>query len=87
MAGLPLDASTDLAATVRPYVGSVFGSHLGQVGHDSLFNLVTALSAMNSGVSGQLTIALPSRTSERIEIDWQPTVRTRVCARAASCSD
>jgi hypothetical protein len=84
MAGLPIDGSTDLAATVRPYLGSVFGSHLHQIGHDSLFNLATALSAMNIGVSGRLTIAIPSRESERIEIDWQPTERTRVCARAAS---
>ena len=43
------------------------------MGQISLFNLATAITALQIGVPGRLIIEVPSRG--RIEIEWQP-VRT-----------
>jgi hypothetical protein len=56
---------TDITAADR--------SHLGQI---SLFNLATAIVALQIGVPGRLTIEVPSRVDGRIEVDWQPTRTT-----------
>ena len=59
--GTPL---TDL--NLAPLVAS-----LGQI---SLFNLATAITALQIGVPGRLTIEAPSRVGGRIEIDWRPAI-------------
>ena len=73
-----LDQATtlNLAATVKPHLGSALGSRLDLMGQISLFNLATAITALHIGVPGLLTIEAPSRVGGRIEIDWQPTSRT-----------
>ena len=72
-ASLPI---LDLAATVKPHLGSALGSRLDLIGQVSLFNLATAITAMHIGVPGRLTIEVPSRVGDRIEVDWQPASRT-----------
>jgi hypothetical protein len=66
----------DLAARVRPHLGSALGARLDLMGQISLFNLATAITALHIGVPGRLTIEVPSRAGGRIEIDWQPASRT-----------
>jgi hypothetical protein len=66
----------DLAATVKPHLGSALGSRLDLMGQISLFNLATAITALHVGVPGRLTIEVPSRVGGRIEIDWQPARTT-----------
>ena len=66
----------DLADLVRPHLGRAFGSRLDLMGQISLFNLATAITALHLGVPGRLTIEVPSRVGDRIEVDWQPASRT-----------
>jgi hypothetical protein len=74
--GIPED-DPDLASRLKPHLGDALGSRLNLMGQASLFNLATGISAMHIGVPGQLIIEMPSRAGDRIEIDWQPTSRTR----------
>jgi hypothetical protein len=62
------------AVKLKPHPGSALASHL--MGQISLFNLATAITALQIGVPGRLTIEIPSRVGGRIEIDWRPASRT-----------
>lgn len=44
---------------------------LARLGEASRFNLLTALRAAEiDGVSGEMTIHIPAKTRDRVEIDW-----------------
>lgn len=57
------------AVTLVDLTDTADKSHLGQI---SLFNLATAIIALQIGVPGRLTIEVPSRAGGRIEVDWRP---------------
>jgi hypothetical protein len=45
---------------------------LAAIGPASLFNLKTAVEAAQvEGVSGELTIHVPRKVGERVEVDWE----------------
>jgi hypothetical protein len=51
---------------------------LAAIGPASLFNLKTAVEAARvDGVSGELTIHVPRKVGERVEVDWQSNARPR----------
>jgi hypothetical protein len=69
----------DLANKVSAMVGPALAPHIERLGQASLFNLYCALAAMgHQGPSGIVTLQVPAKVADRIEIDWQPLRNTRV---------
>jgi len=72
----PIDGDSDLKTIIiSQFASAQFRARLDQMGHDSLFNSTTGLSALLAGVGGRITIELPSRADGRVEVHWKPTQR------------
>jgi hypothetical protein len=67
-----LTQTPSLTTAVSPNVGLVLREHLENMGQDSLLALALGLRAFHvPGASGALTIHVPRKLTERIEIEWR----------------